>query len=514
MQTACRLITLFLTAAAGLAAQNLQNVPAGIEAYHGFSTDYILENLESLIFSAVFLFIATAALIVAVISRGYRYFWGFILLSVNMSLFVFLRNPLALDLFFPEIEYNTYMHQIQVFIPVGILIFYLNFITGVHARLVRLILTIHLVIVLPLYVSAADVRYFEYFYMSVMLPESLFVIALSVYYSLHGSRDNQILLAGITIFAVTGVHDVLTGTGYLPGHSYWTIRGMMVLVFIMIYLLASKYRRNEQQLEEMVADRTEELSGTLKMIKRDIELAREIQTRLFYTHRNSLGPLDYSVVYLPVDRVGGDFYTIDRLKNGIVRVILGDATGHGIQAGFVTMIIDTLIDNNRHTDSPAALLEAINVYFCSRLLKAKVHCTAIVLDIDFNRQTITYSSAGHINQFISEGRDVKMLHHSGPMIGIDDQIQFRERVIQFTDSFKIFLYSDGLSEQMNPYSEDFTEERILAYFQELLSEDVEEITAAILNQFNDHRYKSEMTDDVTFFCLDYSQVRVKHRLPA
>lgn len=102
-----------------------------------------------------------------------------------------------------------------------------------------------------------------------------------------------------------------------------------------------KELQNEQSqmLKQLIFERTKELDISLAGIKKDLSVAKKIQSNILPDKIDSLDRLKFCIRYIPLQEVGGDFYDISKNQEGDVRVLVADATGHGVQGALVTMAI-------------------------------------------------------------------------------------------------------------------------------------------------------------------------------
>ncbi len=127
-------------------------------------------------------------------------------------------------------------------------------------------------------------------------------------------------------------------------------------------------------LEDKVKERTmaleyaySQVTEAYQSIQEDISLARRIQENILQSRIGDDSPFKFDIRFYPMSEVGGDIYDIVEIKQGILRVMLADATGHGIQAALVTMLIKGEYEKlkNQHI-APSELMEILNTEFFNR----------------------------------------------------------------------------------------------------------------------------------------------------
>ncbi len=227
-----------------------------------------------------------------------------------------------------------------------------------------------------------------------------------------------------------------------------------------------------KNLERKVEERTIELNRAYGMVKQkeaiieqDLALAQSIQNKILPAPDEYCG-VRVHVDYRPMAKVGGDIYDIHPRSDTLLRVLIADATGHGVQAALVTMIIkseyETLKDR---IDGPADLLAALNNEFVSRYRSLNMFFTCVVVDIDTATRTLRYASAGHYDQYLVDGGLTVPITSGGKTIGFIQDAHYRERSVSYAPGARLFLFTDGATEEFNDAREVYGEERLKSVIQ-------------------------------------------------
>lgn len=222
-------------------------------------------------------------------------------------------------------------------------------------------------------------------------------------------------------------------------------------------LVLDKIRTNIKEKENL----TTQLEQNLKIIQSDLSTARKIQSSFLSKEDKTIDDLEFTIRYMPVSEVGGDFFDIMQLRKGLIRVLLADATGHGVQAAFITMAIKTIYESlKRGIYSVNELLYFMNNEFLHSFQNLNHFFTCIVIDIDTNKNRIRYSSAGHPPQFLKNGNEIIKLEKTGRMIGVKEKTQYTSNEFEFNPESRLYLFTDGLTEAWNDNNEEFSEIRL------------------------------------------------------
>jgi serine phosphatase RsbU (regulator of sigma subunit) len=260
--------------------------------------------------------------------------------------------------------------------------------------------------------------------------------------------------------------------------------------------------RNAKLYNLLRATKTE-LEDKNRHINEDLQMAKQIQTSL-------LPELDYfkklfniEVFFKPVFQIGGDIFDVCETGYKKFRVLLADATGHGVQASLITMLIKSEYNKLKSLNiSTHEILNLLNKAFTSSYLNLNVCFTCFLLDIDLNTFTSVYSSAGHIKQLILSGENSEFISTGGRLIGIDQSSKYTSKRKPLTKKDIILLYSDGLIEEFTNPEAYLNEELLSLIVKKNRAGDLKEYSAKIINDIFLHKKNKDFDDDVTMIMIE------------
>lgn len=231
-----------------------------------------------------------------------------------------------------------------------------------------------------------------------------------------------------------------------------------------------------------------------------MRLAKKIQTKLLPENHIQFKGVDCAIEYAPMFEIGGDIYDIFQIRDGLIRVFLADATGHGIQAALMTTLIKGEFDKVKKLySSPAEILRILNRNFLDSFRSLNVFFSCIICDINLNLREIVYSSGGHPEQVLLSSSEMKLLPKNGTVIGIRDNAQFKDDRVSFKVGSKLILFTDGLFEQFDAEMQMFGEERIYGILEEMKDKSVNAIRERCFSELKNFlEFKNKFHDDITF----------------
>lgn len=259
------------------------------------------------------------------------------------------------------------------------------------------------------------------------------------------------------------------------------------------------------ELELKVKERTGELNNTLSLIRQDLNFAKKIQTRLLPGQAFQVENLKIVSRYIPMDEVGGDFFDIAKLDNNIVRILIADATGHGVQGALVTMLIKSEYEVLKESyTSTSLLMKRLNHLFFTKYNNLYSFFTCFIVDIDVDNEIITYTSAGHSGQLLISGNDLKVLERTGKIPGVMKEADFQEVKMRFQHGDKLLLFTDGIFEEFNKKEEEYGEEKLHQSVKTIATEKIDIILDECLKKMSAFLGNEPQQDDITLIGVEWN----------
>lgn len=257
------------------------------------------------------------------------------------------------------------------------------------------------------------------------------------------------------------------------------------------------------ELEEKVVERTSELNNTINLIQRDLLYAQKIQDRILPKPEATLGGIYVLTKYIPMNEVGGDIYDYAEISPGKVRIFLADATGHGVQAALVTMLIKSEYESLKYLDlPPGEVIAELNKEIIAKYSAIKSFFSCLIADVDTEEGTLSYSAAGHPDQFFLSGTTITRLSKSGPIIGISEKVKYHSQFLEIAKGDKLFFFSDGIVEEFNSFEEEFGEDRLLESLLKESSKPVPEMVKSVFADVQSFLSGQQAQDDITFLSVE------------
>ncbi len=236
-------------------------------------------------------------------------------------------------------------------------------------------------------------------------------------------------------------------------------------------------------------------------IKKELEVASEMQKLLFPSDLPSNRRMDISAKYTPRHEVGGDYYDFIPLGDEEYIICIADVSGKGIGAAMLMAnfqaTIRTLFNYQRF--DMEFLLEELNKKVM-RSAKGEKFITFFIAHYNANSRELTYVNAGHNHPFITNGRKVEMLSSGCIGLGMMDELPFIEvGKKQLKPNTTIVLYTDGVVELENQKEEFFGADRLVKLVHNYYPLKMEDMNNLIFSKLDEWKGGLNLVDDTAIF---------------
>lgn len=210
------------------------------------------------------------------------------------------------------------------------------------------------------------------------------------------------------------------------------------------------------QRSRLLQDAIHKIAEWENIITRDLVMARRFIDTLMWRQIEQ-DDIEIDLHYDPLLTIGGDVFDVYEFEPGRIRVFVGDATGHGVNAALNTITIMSEYDFLRHMElSPSEIISVLNERFCRKLLQYKILFTCTIAEIDLKTEVLRIASAGHPEQYMIDPHGALLpLKPRGPIIGFHGDARFEEQSCQFPSGSTLFCYSDGILDDF-PFDDETT----------------------------------------------------------
>lgn len=250
----------------------------------------------------------------------------------------------------------------------------------------------------------------------------------------------------------------------------------------------------------------DELEKKIEANHRQLEMARNIQKGFVPARIPDWKGVRFWVKFYPLQEVSGDFYDYFPVGGSKFGLLMCDVSGHGVPAALMSAIAKISFANHRY-DSPAETFRQVNLDVLD-LVKGEGYLTAFLMVLDENNR-LTYSTAAVPPPMLYRARTntVEQLEGHGTLLGMfsDAARHYKDYSIDLEPGDKLFIYSDGLTEAVNPHDEMFGEERLIRAIRETRNRNVQQSSEYLMEAYRQFTLGTEPNDDLTFITLMVSE---------
>ena len=310
------------------------------------------------------------------------------------------------------------------------------------------------------------------------------------------------------------------------------------------------YALEDQRLVLVVANQmgafieNMELLGRLveeERIARELEMAAEVQRHLFPADGLEDSDLEIYGTCLPARGVGGDYYDYFPVDNRSTGIAIADVAGKGIAAALLMSTVQASL-RCQLTSADRSLADVVSAmnHLLQRSTSDGGYATFFVALFDKATRSLTYVNAGHnppmlvrdrlapqgeaaqlfeaagIPQYLSKiaartnvglaipianGPVVRRLTTGGPIIGTFLNGPYEQETIQLQSGDTLVVYTDGVTEAMNPAGVEFGEDRLRSILLESVRLPAQESTKKVIARVLEWQGLAPQHDDITLIVV-------------
>jgi phosphoserine phosphatase RsbU/P len=243
-------------------------------------------------------------------------------------------------------------------------------------------------------------------------------------------------------------------------------------------------------------------------LRREMQIAQEVQRQLFPHERPPLSSLRYAGVCRAARGVGGDFYDFLPLASGRFGLALADIAGKGLPAALLMASLQALLRSHAPTyvGSLEALAGELNRHLVETTDGARF-ATLFFGVYDEVARTIHYVNAGHLPPLVlsrtrAGGVDVRRLDEGGMVLGLFPDQHYKQGCARLAPGDRLIVFSDGVTEASEPSGEMFGEERLLAAVAAYGAGEIECLPEYLLGEVDRFVASSAQQDDITVIAAE------------
>jgi serine phosphatase RsbU (regulator of sigma subunit) len=248
-----------------------------------------------------------------------------------------------------------------------------------------------------------------------------------------------------------------------------------------------------------------ELADKVTM-KRDLEIAREIQSWLVPSHPPEVPGADIAFATRPQNSVAGDYYdaffpNAEAGPESKLMVVIADVAGKSVPAALLMATLQASLRTIAGEGAPLAdLVARLNRYACAHSLDGRRFTTAVLSEYDPQTRRLTYVNAGHNAPILRRANGtLEKLDVGGLPLGIRSPVPYEIASVDLRSGDALIFYTDGVVEAFNENNEEFGEDRWRAVIRSLPVLRAQETLQFLMKHVDEFVGATRQADDIT--CL-------------
>ena len=276
------------------------------------------------------------------------------------------------------------------------------------------------------------------------------------------------------------------------------------------------FQREDEELMEyfaglvsaaLVRIRAHDAALERAQVQRDLDLAREMQQGLLpreFPGKDQAPGVEVFARLDPAKEVSGDLYDFFTVEPGKMCWVVGDVSGKGVAAGLFMAVTRTLIRATAVPGRrPLEILERVNAQLCAEN-RANLFVTLILGIVDTANGRMEYGQGGHNPPILLPAQGEPVYEPSGGMpLGVFEDAKFGQRQLDLKPGETLLIYTDGVTEAMNPKKELFGEERLKDAVRGQARGSAEQLTQRVVEAVVKFARGAEPSDDITLLAIKH-----------
>jgi sigma-B regulation protein RsbU (phosphoserine phosphatase) len=241
-------------------------------------------------------------------------------------------------------------------------------------------------------------------------------------------------------------------------------------------------------------------------IDEELRLASQIQQALLPKSRTRGSFYDASGTSIACRAIGGDFFEYIDLPDGSFGFALGDVSGKGPSAALLTAMLQGMFSTQSFAPvEPAVMMTRVNRALLARGIESRF--ATIFFAILSPDGRLMYCNAGQNPPLLFSAAGVRKLETGGMIVGLFPHATYEQEEVQLTAGDLLAVFSDGVSEALNPAGDEYGE----AHIQEVVAQNwlapSDAVLQTLLAAVRGFAQGAPQNDDVTALVVRYTPPR-------
>jgi sigma-B regulation protein RsbU (phosphoserine phosphatase) len=239
-------------------------------------------------------------------------------------------------------------------------------------------------------------------------------------------------------------------------------------------------------------------------IKKELELASEMQTMLLPDELPKDNNLDIAAFYRSHQQVGGDYYDVIWVNKTEIAMCIADVSGKGVSAAILMSNFQANLKAGvKHSLSLSELVQELNQKVISSA-KGEKFITMFIATYNVKSRQLTYINCGHNPPVLRNGKEIIELKDGCPGLGMLDCLPSPKiGIIDVLPSSTLVTYTDGLVEVENNNQIEFGTQKVKSAIEESTNTSMDELNQYLMDDVTKFKQDQPFIDDIAILSCKF-----------
>jgi sigma-B regulation protein RsbU (phosphoserine phosphatase) len=242
-----------------------------------------------------------------------------------------------------------------------------------------------------------------------------------------------------------------------------------------------------------------------QVLEQQIAIARDIQQALLPKNFRDYPHLNVSGVNFPCLSVGGDYFDVFPLDEHRTAFLLADVSGKGLGAALLTTMLQGALSGMTLGTDPARVFNHVNRFLCDHAEVGRY--ATMFFGILNDAGGLEYINAGHPSPILLRNTTAEEAFTEGSFpVGLVPEAEFSTSTLKLEPNDTLVLYSDGVTEAMDPDEQLYGVGRLRAVLQGKNEMGLDDIQKTVLESVENFARGARQADDLTMLLVRFRAV--------
>jgi phosphoserine phosphatase RsbU/P len=237
-------------------------------------------------------------------------------------------------------------------------------------------------------------------------------------------------------------------------------------------------------------------------LEQEVNIARDIQQALLPRGLRDFPHLKVAGINIPCLAVGGDYFDVFKMADGRTAFLIADVSGKGLGAALLTTMLQGALSGLMLGADPAPMFEHLNNFLCEHAEVGRY--ATVFFGILHNDGTLEYINAGHPSPLLLRaGEATEPFTEGSCPVGLLPEVNYRVVRIKLQPNDTLILFSDGITEAVDPEDAMYGIDRLRALFAGQVDPALDYLQQTALASLREFSRGANQADDITLLLVRY-----------